>query len=438
MTFISTRGGCEPVSFREAVFKGLAPDGGLFVPDETPDLVAAFDRFGPETPFLEIASRMAGRLLAPEVSEETADSICRRAFDFSPILREVSDRHAILELFHGPSCAFKDFGASFLASFMEEYLRESDDSAVILTATSGDTGSAVARAFYGKRNLDVVVLYPSGRVSPLQEKQLTTLGGNIHALEVKGAFDDCQRLVKQAFVDGNLTGKVRLTSANSINLGRLFPQSFYYVWAWAQARGDLTGDGSRLTFCVPSGNFGNLTAGVYAWNWGLPLSGFLAATNANDVVPEYLQTGVFSPRDSVHTYSNAMDVGNPSNFERLLSIFEERGEEMKTLVRGDMVTDARTLEVIASYRQDAGAFLDPHTAVGYEVAERFLRGDPESTVITLSTAHPGKFLEVVEEATGTRPPLPARLAEVLNLPKQVVEIDRTPAALAEFLLERFA
>ena len=421
MKFFSTRDKNTAISFKEAIFRGLAPDGGLYMPKEIPDMRALINSFTPETPFNEIAASITHAMLSEELDETAAERICSRAFDFVPKLVKIDDQIDILELYHGPSCAFKDFGASFLASSMEEFLRTDSRKATILTATSGDTGSAVARAFYEKENIEVIILYPSGRVSPLQEKQLTTLGKNIRALEVKGSFDDCQRMVKEAFLDRELSDRLNLTSANSISLGRLIPQSFYYIWAWAQTP---AADRDNLWFCVPSGNFGNITAGIMAHSWGLGNKGFIAATNINDVVPEYLKSGEFNPRASKLTLSNAMDVGNPSNFERMLEIFEQSHEKMSDLIKQEVITDAETKDTINELLISKNYESDPHTAVGYLASKRFLSktaaGAVTSTkprIISLSTAHPGKFTEVFEEASGKKPVLPTRLEEVMELKK---------------------
>lgn len=431
MKFFSTRDKNEAVSFKEAIFRGLAPDGGLYMPETTPDLRGLIDSFTPETPFIEIASGITSALLSEEIGEEAAERICRRAFDFEPRLVEVDERISVLELFHGPSCAFKDFGASFLASSMEELLKTDSRKAMILTATSGDTGSAVARAFYGKENIEVVILYPQGRVSPLQEKQLTTLGGNIRALEVKGSFDDCQRMVKEAFLDRQLSDRLSLTSANSISLGRLIPQSFYYIWAWAQMKGRRDDEGRNdLYFCVPSGNFGNLTAGIMAHLWGMGNKGFIAATNINDVVPEYLKSGEFSPRASRLTLSNAMDVGNPSNFERMLELFEESHEKMSDLIKEEVITDSETRAMISKLLTEKNYEADPHTAVGYLASEHYMKRGT-GHIISLSTAHPGKFTEVFEEATGRKPHLPQRLEKVMELKKESTVVENTLEALKE-------
>jgi threonine synthase len=317
---------------------------------------------------------------------------------------------------------------------MERFLSQRRSRAVILTATSGDTGSAVAQAFHGKPHIDVVILYPSGRVSPFQEQQLTTFGGNVTAVEVHGSFDDCQRMAKETFLDKELNAALPLTSANSINLGRLIPQSFYYVFA---AHADGAPGKKPSWFCVPSGNFGNLTAGVYAWKWGMPASGFIAATNANTVVPEYLSSGVFRPRPSLHTYSNAMDVGDPSNFERLLDLFGHDHAALRSTITGLSATDAQTLETMTRVYETHGAVVDPHTAVGVFAAERALVEHSIPRVITLATAHPSKFADVVERATGTRPAPPERLAQLMDLPKQSVNMSSDRRELRAFLLSRY-
>ncbi|HTH14009.1 MAG TPA: threonine synthase [Spirochaetia bacterium] len=432
MKFISTRNPELRVSFEEALFQGLAPDGGLYVPEEDLELQTHFKALGKDASFHEIAALVTAYLLKGELDAGAVHRIVKNAFPFEPKLVMVDDQLSILELYHGPSCAFKDFGASFLASAMEEFLAKSNRKAVILVATSGDTGSAVATAFHNRKNIEVVILYPSGRVSPLQEKQLTTLGGNITALEVTGSFDDCQRMVKQAFVDPDLAKAFPLTSANSISLGRLIPQSFYYIWAFAQLKERLK---EEFFFCVPSGNFGNLTAGLWAWKWGLPVTGFVAATNANDVVPEYLESGIYAPRPSRLTLSNAMDVGSPSNFERMEHLFHKNWNLMRSLVFGDRVTDAETLEVMRDVKATHNMFLCPHTAVGYKAARRFLEREARDNghVCVLSTAHPAKFIEVVEQATGQVPDLPPSLAAAASKEKQAYKIGNTLADLSKIL-----
>lgn len=427
MKFASTRNADYKLSFKDAMFQGLSPDGGLFYPLETPDLRNLFMEFDNSSSFQTIAAQMIANLLGDEISSDDAVKLAERAFPFSPELKVLNDKIDILELYHGPSSAFKDFGASFLASSMEYFLKGSDHKAVILTATSGDTGSAVARAFYDKANIDVVILYPSGRVSPLQEKQMTTLGKNIHALEVEGSFDDCQRMVKDSFTDKDLSG-INLSSANSINLGRLIPQSFYYIWAESRQRGKET------TFCVPSGNFGNLTAGLYAKSWGLNINHFIAATNKNDVVPSYLESSVYEPRASVQTYSNAMDVGAPSNFERMLQLYKNNVEAMKADIRGVRIDDNETLETMRLAAREYNYEICPHTAVGIKAA----MDSSEKHITVLSTAHPGKFTEVYEKAVGVKPALPDSLIAVKDLEKKSAVITNSSEDLKKNLLSMFS
>ena len=432
MIFASTRNPQEQATFSQAVLKGLAPDGGLYAPLTFPHLQDFFQGLSPEVSIQDVASGLISALLGDEFSPEEAQSIAQEAFPFSPVLVEAAPGIRVLELFHGPSCAFKDFGASFLATVMNRLLAKEGRRAIIVTATSGDTGSAVAQAFYGKECIDVVILYPSGRVSPLQEKQLTTLGGNVTALEVKGNFDDCQRMAKAAFTNPELTS-LPLSSANSISLGRLVPQSFYYIWADARLR-----DFRPYSFVVPSGNFGNLTAGLYAASWGMNTPGFVAATNANDVVPEFLSKGIYSPRPSVATYSNAMDVGAPSNFERLQALFHHDVDQFRNALSAYTVCDETTAQTMDRVFQNHGYLCCPHTAVGWKAAELFREKHPDQETVVLSTAHPGKFVEVVEQITGTSPSLPEELSCLLQREKISVKVGNTDADLAQWLLEQFA
>lgn len=436
MDLVSTRTPSVRATFGEAVFRGLAPDGGLYHPARTYDLSDRFAGLSGGS-FRETALNLAIALLADEFSGAELQEIVGRAFPFSPVLAPFGDQTWILELFHGPSSAFKDFGASFLARVMERLVARWDRTPVILTATSGDTGSAVAQAFHGVENIEVVILYPSGRVSPLQEKQLTTLGDNVHALEIQGSFDDCQAMVKRAFLDGVLGKELRLTSANSINIGRLLPQSFYYAHALAELRAEHV---DSPLFCVPSGNFGNLTAGVFCKHWHLPVRGYIAATNVNDVVPKYLESGLFAPRASVRTLSNAMDVGNPSNFERLLRLYREDVQEMRADIRGFSVTDDETVRTIRRHHRESGVFLDPHTATGIFAVERLRDHDigREPPVVCLGTAHPGKFVEVVEQATGRPPEIPAGIRALLDRPKESVILDNSFASLQTYLLDTYS
>ena len=431
--YVSTRDSSISAEFRSVVFRGLAPDGGLYMPTETPMLSNALESCGSDISFVELSERVLPLIFPDDIDERTAADVARTAFPFAPQIHQLHERLSVLELFHGPSCAFKDFGASFLAHMMEHYLGKGGEKAVILTATSGDTGSAVARAFHGRDNLEVVILYPSGRVSHLQEQQLTTLGGNVCALEVQGSFDDCQAMVKEVFQNEQARERYSLTSANSINLGRLLPQALYYLYAAVRLRPIAP----ELVFSVPSGNFGNVCAGVLAWRWGMPARRFVAATNANDVVPEYLASGVYRPRPSVQTLSNAMDVGNPSNFERLASIFASLEMPMTEMMESEVADDEQTLSEIRRVHSSYDYFVCPHTATGTFAAEQYLSRNPNAHVVTLATAHPAKFVETVERAVGIAPEIPERLAESLQLPKQATLVPPNSTGLLEFLADRY-
>lgn len=435
MKFYSTRDKNNLVSFKEAVFQGLSPEGGLFNPAEMPDLSKLFAGMDENSSFIESSAAFTAEVLKDDLTPAQAESICKKAFTFKPEIIQAEGNINILELYHGPSCAFKDFGASFLAASMEEFLTGEERKAIIVTATSGDTGSAVAQSFHNRKNIEVVILYPSGRVTPLQEKQLTTLGGNVTALEVKGSFDDCQRMAKAAFTNTALSA-LPLTSANSINMGRLFPQSFYYIYASNMLKKKY----KEIIFCVPSGNFGNLTSGIFVALWGLPVKKFIAATNLNKEVPEYLESGIYNPRPSVLTYSNAMDVGNPSNFERLTDIFKNDYKKMGEMIEGQWVTDDETFAQMKRYYEKSGSFIDPHTAIGYTAAMRYAEKNKQDEygIVTLSTAHPGKFLEVTEKAIGKKPPLPIQLEKLLKLNKVSIVVENSDDALKKFLLEKFA
>ena len=429
MNFFSTNNKTQIVSFREALLSGQPPDKGLYVPTELMQLETNFLNSLANLSFREISFRIAIKFFSDEIPEAALEAIVEKAFSFSPTLKELSTSTYIVELFHGPTLAFKDFGARFMALTMSYLLEGSDSDLTILVATSGDTGSAVANAFHNVPRIQVVILYPSGGVSALQEKQLTTLGGNVVALEVSGTFDDCQRLAKQALADQQLNKKVRLSSANSINVSRLLPQSFYYFFAQAQFQ-------QQVVFSVPSGNFGNLTAGLYAKRMGLPVARFIAATNANDIVPQYLQSGKFVPKKSVQTLSNAMDVGNPSNFARMLALYENDVEKMRADVWGTSVSDSITSQVIRQVYKEFDYVMDPHTAVGYEGLQRFRKAhaNPGSTpAMVLSTAHPGKFGDVVENILDCNIWMPERLAKVMELEKRSIPIEAKYQELQDFL-----
>ena len=411
--FVSTAGEAPAVALAEAVRRGLAPDGGLYFPRELPPLPPQILAELPGLGLAESASRVAEHLLGADLDPAILRQIVVDALDFEVPLVRLSDRVRVLELFHGPTLAFKDVGARFLARLMAR-TRAEDRTLTILVATSGDTGGAVAQAFFGVAGTRVAILYPRGLISPLQERQFTTLGGNVRAFAVDGTFDDCQRLVKEAFVDDELQVRLALTSANSINIGRLLPQIFYYFHAAA----GLSADERRrpLLFSTPSGNFGNLAAGLIAKRLGLDCR-FVAATNVNDVVPEYLLTGVYTPRPSLRTISNAMDVGDPSNLARILYLYGHDIGALRRDLSGRRYDDAATRRAIAAVFREHGYLMDPHTAVGYLALTDALAGEDSATLgIVLSTAHPAKFGEVVEPVIGREIELPPQLAERLDAP----------------------
>ena len=361
MRLYSTKNPTSFVSLKEAVFKGLPEDNGLFMPEFIPQLSNDFIKNLKNHSFQSIAFEVAKTLIGDTIPEKDLKNIVESAIDFPAPVVKLEDDTYILELFHGPSLAFKDFGARFMAQLMSYFNQGDNKELVILVATSGDTGGAVAAGFYKALGIKVVILYPSGKVSMLQEKQLTTLGENITALEVEGTFDDCQALVKKAFLDSELTHKIRLSSANSINIARLIPQSFYYFEAYKQ----LDTKGKPVIFSIPSGNFGNLTAGLFAKKMGLPIHQFLAATNANDVVPQYLASGSYKPIPSVRTLSNAMDVGNPSNFARMLNLYSSTWNNMIEDIKGYSYNDEQTKAAVKEVFSKYNYIIDPHGAVGY-------------------------------------------------------------------------
>jgi len=396
------------------VLRGLAPDGGLYMPAEiarhSAEELEEFRRL----PFTEVCFRVVKPFATPDVPEEVLWQIVSEAINFPVKLVSLSPGLHILELFHGPTLAFKDFGARFMARLMGYFVRGESRPLTVLVATSGDTGSAVAHGFLGVAGIRVVILYPSKRISVAQEKQFTTLGENITALEVAGTFDDCQRLVKQAFSDVELNKSAFLTSANSINIGRLLPQMFYHMAAYRQ----LPVASVPLIVSVPSGNFGNLTAGIFAKRIGLPVAKFIASTNINDVVPQYLRSGEFCPRAATATYSNAMDVGNPNNFPRLLDLCRGRLENVQKEIWGHAATDEETLCEMKAVHDRFGYTADPHTAVGVFCWEAYkLEHAEPAQGLVLATAHPAKFADVVRKAIGTAPPLPERLAAYLKREK---------------------
>jgi threonine synthase len=417
MKYYSTNDKSVRVSLREAVINGLAPDNGLYMPEYIPVLPTSFFESLPEKSFREIGYEVAKNLIGDDIPDSELRKIIDHTIHFDAPLVPVDNVYA-LELFHGPTLAFKDFGARFLSGLLGYFAQQQSKEITILVATSGDTGSAVANAFVNVPGTRVVVLYPSGKVSEIQEKQFTTLGGNITALEVAGTFDDCQRLVKAAFVDQQLKSSLFLTSANSINIARLIPQSFYYFYAYAQ----LKHSEKQVVISVPSGNFGNLTAGLMAKRMGLPIQKFLAVTNINDVVPEFLITKIFKPRNSQQTISNAMDVGNPSNFARMLDLYDHDFEKLSKDIYGYYFSDDATRSAMQSVFKNTGYVLDPHGAVGYLGLKEFLQNNSGYAGVFLETAHPAKFNEVVEDTIQHPVELPAQLNEFMKGEKKSIPI----------------
>lgn len=428
--YYSTNNPNYKIPFKEAILSGLAPDKGLYMPERFPN----YDENELlKEDFRELSSYLAKLIIEDEMKDENITNISYEAFNFPVPLKRINDNIFILELFWGPTCAFKDFGARFMALTMSHFLKESDKKVTILVATSGDTGSAVAQGFYKVENINVVILYPSEKVSNLQEKQLTTLGENITALEVIGTFDDCQAMVKEAFIDKELNNILNLSSANSINIGRLIPQSFYYVWGYNRLKKEF--NLNNLIYCTPSGNFGNLTAGLYAKKMGLNVKKFIAATNENDIVPTFLLSGNFEPRPSIMTYSNAMDVGNPSNFARMIDLYKTY-ENMKKDIVGYKVTDIETLETIKHVYEYFGYILDPHSAVGYKAIQKFKNEyiTDKDNFIFLGTAHPAKFMDILKDNLNITVSIPQQIQEVLTKEKKSIKIKNNYSELKEFLL----
>lgn len=436
MLLYSTKNKNNQASLQEAVMKGLPDDNGLYMPEVIPQLNPDFIPNLSQYSFLEIANEICSTLFGNTIPDADLQNILQNSMTFPAPVVKLDEQKYILELFHGPSLAFKDFGARFMAQLMSYFNRGNDRELTILVATSGDTGGAVAAGFYQTPGIRVVILYPSGKVSMLQEKQLTTLGHNVSALEINGTFDDCQAMVKQAFLDKELNKKLRLSSANSINIARLIPQSFYYFEAFKQ----LPKEGDPIVFCIPSGNFGNLTAGLLAAKMGLPVHHFIAATNANDVVPAYIKSGNYQSRTSVRTLSNAMDVGNPSNFARMLDLYlgdNERStwNNLKERISGYAFNDDQTAEVMRLVDQKYQYTLDPHGAVGYLALEEYQKEHPNTRGIILETAHPAKFLDDVEGILGHGIEVPERLAELADKEKKADRLEAEYGELRGWLEE---
>ncbi|HLR36481.1 MAG TPA: threonine synthase [Chitinophagaceae bacterium] len=434
MKFYSTKNPTYQVPLEQAVFESLPPDNGLYMPVEIPKLPADFFKNIHDKSFIEIAYTVAQSLIGDSIDAHALQQIIEEAINFPAPIKKIEENIHVLELFHGPSMAFKDFGARFMSRVMHYFLEKDKKEIDILVATSGDTGGAVALGFYDVPGINVTILYPKGKVSPLQEKQLTTLGKNITALEIDGTFDDCQKLVKTAFLDKELSKTKNLSSANSINIARLIPQTFYYFNAYAQLK--KQGINGSVTFSVPSGNFGNITAGLFAAKMGLPVHHFVASTNINDEVPQYLKSGIFTPKPSKHTLSNAMDVGNPSNFERMLSIFNNNVEKMRAQISGYTFTDKDTLNTIEKVRKENHYMLCPHTAIAYAGLKEYLSTQKEPlNGIFLSSAHPCKFPNVYDEESWQQVEIPSQAKHLKEKEKQAIPMTTNYDNFKEWLMK---
>ena len=431
MKYYSTNLKAADATLEEAVVKGLASDRGLFMPREIKPLPQEFYDHIEELSFQEIAYRVADAFFGEDIPADTLKQIVYDTLSFDVPLVKVTDNIYSLELFHGPTLAFKDVGARFMARLLGYFIRkEGKKEVTVLVATSGDTGSAVANGFLGVEGIHVHVLYPKGKVSEIQEKQFTTLGRNITALEVDGTFDDCQALVKAAFMDRELNEHLQLTSANSINVARFLPQAFYYFYAYAQLK--KAGQAANAVVCVPSGNFGNITAGLFGKRMGLPVSRFIAANNRNDIFYQYLQTGVYSPRPSIATIANAMDVGDPSNFARVLDLYQSSHEAICADISGATYTDEQIADTMRQVWQEHHYLLDPHGACGYRALAEGLQ--PGETGIFLETAHPAKFKDTVEKIIGESISIPAKLQAFMSGEKQSQPMSREFADFKKYLL----
>ena len=467
MVYTDTRDKSAQVSFKQAVVDGMsAKTGGLYVPVEFPRLDGAFISRSPEPSFREVAYEMAKPYVEGEISDSDLQSIIQDAYPFTAQVVPIDKITYVLELFHGPTCAFKDFGARFMARVMAYFNRGENDNLHILVATSGDTGSAVGSAFHNVPGIDVTILYPDGKISPLQEKQLSTFDGNVRALKVSGTFDDCQRLVKTAFTDADLRKRFRLSSANSINISRLLPQSFYYMYSSLVVRNRIPHDSKienpAIIVTVPSGNFGNLTSGLIAREMGAPIAGFVAATNANHTVPDWISTGRYEARASVETLSNAMDVGAPSNYERIAYMYSL--DQVRSLFASYWTDDEGTKKGIEKCHEKTGYIIDPHGAVAWSAwdeirnggMDRLMAGNAETDTskpglsanipgwaetiaekravgIILETAHPAKFGATVTDVIGREPSMPDRLERVLSLPDRAIPMEKDYESFKEWL-----
>lgn len=431
MLYYSTNKKVSPVSLQVAVVDGLAGDRGLYMPERIPELPQSFFDEIDKLSLQEISYRVADAFFGEDIDAKTLREIVYDTLSFDIPLVKVKENIYSLELFHGPTLAFKDVGARFMARLLSYFIKKQGQSNVnVLVATSGDTGSAVANGFLGVEGIHVYVLYPKGLVSEIQEKQFTTLGQNITAIEVDGTFDDCQALVKAAFMDEGLKAHMNLTSANSINVARFLPQSFYYFYAYSQLK--KVGKADNVVICVPSGNFGNITAGLFAKRMGLPVKHFIASNNRNDIFYEYLQTGEYKPRPSVATIANAMDVGDPSNFARVLDLYGKSWEAIRADISGAHYEDGQIAETMKKVFDETGYLLDPHGACGYRALEEQIK--PFENGIFLETAHPAKFSDKVGEITGKEVKIPPRLQSFMKGRKLSVHMSKDFGSFRNFLL----
>ena len=419
MNYYSLNKKAPNTTFKNAVVKGLAPDKGLYFPESITPLSKEFFNNIEHLSNSEIAYQTIKQFVLPEIPETELKQIVEDTLSFDFPIVELNKNISTLELFHGPTMAFKDVGARFMARCLGYFNKNKSDEVTVLVATSGDTGGAVANGFLGVKGVNVVILYPSGKVSDIQEKQLTSLGLNITALEVDGVFDDCQDMVKRAFLDEELTSNIQLTSANSINVARWLPQMFYFMFAYKQLKRKY----KNIVFSVPSGNFGNVCAGMMAQQLGLPIKHFVASNNENNVVTEYLKTKHYNPKPSVQTISNAMDVGNPSNFIRIQEIYKNNFKELSKNLSSYSFSDVQTKEAMLEIYKSYNYIADPHGAVGYLGAKEYLKDNPDSHCVFLETAHPTKFLDVVEDVIKTSVELPEQIKSVIDKEKASIKID---------------
>ncbi len=429
MNYYSLNKKAPITDFKNAVIKGLAPDKGLYFPEHITPLPKSFFNNIEKLSYHDIAFETIKQFVLPDIPENVLKQIIEETLSFDFPIVQLHEHISVLELFHGPTMAFKDVGARFMARCLGYFNQNNDKEVTVLVATSGDTGGAVANGFLGVKGVNVVILYPSGKVSDIQEKQLTTLGKNIKALEVKGVFDDCQDMVKQAFLDEDLTSKMQLTSANSINVARWLPQLFYFMFAYKQLHKTY----KNIVFSVPSGNFGNICAGMMAQQLGLPVEHFIASNNANNVVTEYLNTEIFNAKPSIQTISNAMDVGNPSNFVRIQEIYKNDFKTLKENLSSYSFSDRQTKEAIKELYNDYSYVSDPHGAVGYLGCKSYLKKHTDTHCVFLETAHPTKFLDIVEDTIRENIDLPEQILSVMDKKKKSIRIS-TYDELKSYLL----